>query len=410
MNNNAIKSRDIDLDGAGIIYPYVANRKWNNVYRIEADLRYQVDPCALYRAVRKLRSDYPYFFCTLAKSGKKFVLRETDPDTNTVYNIGKDLCKPFDLKSGEPLIRFLFSSRKIAVEMFHSLTDGHGAMQAMKALLARYQREAFGRKVTENGQNGEDKALLQNRNDIFEELYSAGGKNVSRLISSAYQIKKSPPCDTQYTVLGIPSQQIIRSAHYYGVSVAMLICALQIKAIALSQKNAHGVIRISVPVDLRKKFSFSSCRNSSLYFLVSAKVRETVEFTALLETVKKQFRENLTTENMQNLAYTNVSSAKLKAFKMLPVPVKKAILKFGYSHLGENQFTATMTDIGIIELDDDISRMVQKVYFVLGKQKTKPINIAVTTYDDTVRLAVSYDVDATAFIETMNSLISKYVL
>lgn len=69
-----------------------------------------------------------------------------------------------------------------------------------------------------------------------------------------------------------------------------------------------------------------------------------------------------------------------------------------------------MTDIGIIELDDDISRMVQKVYFVLGKQKTKPINIAVTTYDDTVRLAVSYDVDATAFIETMNSLISKYVL
>lgn len=34
----------------------------------------------------------------------------------------------------------------------------------------------------------------------------------------------------------------------------MLICALQIKAIAESRKKTHGKIAISVPVDLRKVF------------------------------------------------------------------------------------------------------------------------------------------------------------
>lgn len=28
-----------DLDGAGIIYPYVANKDWNSVYRVEARLK-----------------------------------------------------------------------------------------------------------------------------------------------------------------------------------------------------------------------------------------------------------------------------------------------------------------------------------------------------------------------------------
>lgn len=409
MNNNATRPCDIDLDGAGIIYPYVANHKWNSVYRIEAALKHPIDPNALTYAVNELRRDYPYFFKTLAKVKSKYVLRECDLDTNTVYNNCGSICKPFDLKSGEPLIRFIHNGNKIILEMFHSITDGHGAMELMKAVLSRYQKIFFDQPQTEPKSLGENKALLKNGDDIFEKIYSEGGKNVSRIISNAYQIKRIGSNELQYKILNISCRQLIDAAHGYGVSVAMLICAMQIKAIAMSQEDVHGLIRISVPVDLRKKFSFSSCRNSSLYFLVSAKVKETDNFIELLKSVKRQFQEKVTVDNMRNLAYTNVSSAKLKVFKVLPVFIKKAILKFGYTHLGENQFTATMTDIGVVKFDNDINRLVDNIYFVLGKQKTKPINIAVTTYAETVRIIVSYDTDCSSFIDSMNSLINKYV-
>ncbi len=408
MNKN-VGFHDIDLDGAGIIYPYVACNEWNSVYRIETGLKFPVDPDALDYAVDMLRRDYPYFFKTLAKTKTKYVLRECDPAMNTVYSNCTEICKPFDLKSGKPLIRFLYKGNKLILEMFHSITDGHGAMELMKALLSRY-KTAFSDSDEETQPCIENKVLLGSKEDIFESLYVRGGKNVSRLISSAYQIKRSKPTELHYKAIGMSCSKLLDAAHAYGVSVAMLVCAMQIKAIAMSQNDIHGPIRISVPVDLRKIFSFASCRNSSLYFLVSAKLEETEDFTELLKSVKNQFKKNITVENMQNLAYTNVSSAKLKAFKILPVFFKKAILKFGYTHLGENQFTATLTDIGVIKFDDEVSKMVENVYFVLGKQKTKPINIAVSTYDETVRLIVSYDTDCSDFVDALNELINKYIM
>ncbi|MCI5514433.1 MAG: hypothetical protein MR398_01275 [Oscillospiraceae bacterium] len=42
----------IEPDGAGIIYPYVANKNWNSVYRVEAKLKLRVDIAALESAVK----------------------------------------------------------------------------------------------------------------------------------------------------------------------------------------------------------------------------------------------------------------------------------------------------------------------------------------------------------------------
>ena len=405
MNSKAAKSTDMDLDGAGIIYPYVATRRWNSVYRIEATLKFAVNPTVLACVIENLSREYPYFFKTIARTKTKYVLRKCAFDTNTVYSKSAELCKPFDLESGKPLIRFLYNDRTVALEMFHSLTDGHGAMELMKELLKKYRNiiDPSAEILPKENDN------LNSENDIFESIYENGGKNISRILPSTYQIKAKRSSGFDREIINIPCKELVDSAHRYGVSVAMMLCALQIKAIADSQNDVHGYIGVSVPVDLRKMFSVSSCRNSSLYIIVSAKAKDAENFEELLKIVQKQFKEKLTKENMQNTAYTNVSSAKLKIFKMLPVCIKKPILKFGYSHLGENQFTTTMTDIGIIRLDDELSRIVEEIFFVLGKQKTKPINTAISTYNGTAKIVVSYDTDCSDFVYALNGLIDRYI-
>lgn len=64
-----------DLDGAGIIYPYVANKDWNSVYRVEARLKTTVEFTKLEEAVKIMRSKYPYFFSRISTHGKKYVLK-----------------------------------------------------------------------------------------------------------------------------------------------------------------------------------------------------------------------------------------------------------------------------------------------------------------------------------------------
>lgn len=212
-------------------------------------------------------------------------------------------------------------------------------------------------------------------------------------MTSAYQLGRKLPVPTGFRVLDIPCAKLLSAAHSYGVTAAVLLCAMQIKAITDSRDNIRGRIRISVPVDLRRVFPLSSYRNSSLYFLVSVKAKETADFLQL-----------------QNAAYTNVSNAKLKVFDLLPLPLKKFVLSIGYTRFGEKQFTATMTDIGVIRLEDELRPMVNDIFFVLGRQKTKPVNIAASTYGNSAKLVVTYDIECNDFIGALQRLTDDFIM
>lgn len=125
-----------------------------------------------------------------------------------------------------------------------------------------------------------------------------------------------------------------------------------------------------------------------------------------MKSVKEQFEKELTEEKMKNLAFTNVKTAKLKAFQMLPIPLKKFVLNIGYTAFGEDQFTSTLTNTGVIDLNDNLKSIVSDAYFVLGKQKTKPINIALSTYNSTAKLMVSSVYENETFTETLCELMN----
>ncbi|MGN0549020.1 MAG: hypothetical protein ACI4IM_05430 [Acutalibacteraceae bacterium] len=396
-----IKKKVLDLDGAGIIYPYVSSEKWNSVYRIEVKIKESVNLERLSKAIAELYRKYPYFFMTIGETKKKYYLKECEVNINRLYGEDNGPCKPFNLKLGEPLIRFLYSDQSIKLEMFHSLTDGRGAIELMKAFLKEYFTE---------GASEERNELLDNTEDIFDRIYKTGGKNVSRLLPDSFQIGREHPIAFSFKTIEMPSSSLIDAAHRYGVSVAVFLCALHIKAIADTRTSFRRKICISVPVELRKRFNFMSCRNSSLYFLVDVNQEETIDFKSLIETVRKKFKENINIENMRNIAYTNVKSAKMKAFELLPLSVKSTILKFGYKHMGENQFSSALTDIGVIKLDENLSKLVEDIYFVLGKQVTHPINIAASTYKEKAKMVVSYDIESDFYINALKRLIGKYVL
>lgn len=395
----------LDLDGAGIIYPYVAEKAWNSVYRVEAHLKYHVVFTALEDAVKEMKRKYPYFFMRLGTHGKKYVLKD-GYSSNVIFK-DAPLCRPFDLQGKETLLRVVYSQNTIGVEIFHSITDGHGAQMFFTELLKEYCKNVYS---NYNFSSAEKTPLvfnekLKDTSDIYHEIYKLGGKNVNRLLSSSYQFPKKSELNLTAKSINISFASLKATAHRYGVSVSVYLCAVQIAAILRTQPVKNKAIRISVPVDIRKFFDFDSCRNGALYFLVSVKPNEIKNFETLIRIVCKQFEENLTKDNLQNLAYTNVKTAKLKAYTLLPLSMKKAVLKIGYNRFGENQFTSTLTNLGIFNLDNSMKEIISDVYFILGKQKTKPVNLAVTTYESQTRIVVSSVYDSARLISAIREIL-----
>lgn len=396
----------IELDGAGIIYPYVADKNWNSVYRIEAQLKTDVDFLALENAAKEMKRKYPYFFSVISRHGRKYVLKKGY--TSNIIFKDMQLCKPFDIFNAEPLIRIVYGSNTIAAEFFHGLTDGHGAQMFFNELLKEYCGIIFSKYSYDNQKT---QALPKNENllktdDIYQSIYNTGGENVSRFLSKAYQFSRGEESTLNATDITAFAPALKAAAHKYGASVTQYLCAVELVAIIKTENIKDRTVRISVPVDIRKYFEFNTVRNASLYFVVEVKPSEITDFAALIATVKNQFEKNLTKENMQNLAYSNVKCAKMKAFNILPLRLKKTVLNIGYTTFGENQFTSTLTNIGVIEPSDGVKNLVSNIYFVLGKEKTKPLNLTVTTYNEKVNIIASSVIECNDFVNIVRDILA----
>lgn len=398
----------IELDKAGIIYPYVAKKDWNSVYRVEAKLSSPLELDALKAAVSELRNKYPYFFSSLAKKNRRFVLTEADTSSVLCENI-YPVCRPFDLESSHPLIRVIYDEATLAIEMFHTLTDGHGAVRLFKALLEIYASHRSDNNIykLKNTQNESDP--LSEISDIYEKFSSTGGKNVSRFMTKAYQFKPSQELPLRHECVEVSADSFKAAAKAKGVTLTVFACAVQIAAILMTETTGRKEVRISVPVDIRRFAEADTARNGALYIIVGVRRQDVKTFDDILMSVKEQFKKELTREKMQNLAYTNVQTAKLKAFDLLPLRLKKFVLNIGYVAFGENQFTSTLTNIGILDPDGSMASIADDAYFILGKQKTKPINIALSTYNGKVRFMISSVCESRDFVNSVKALLAPYM-
>lgn len=390
MNTNS--NYTLSPDSAGIIYPYVATDDWCSVYRIESKLKKPLDLPALKSAVEEMRKEYPYYFSKIARYKRHFVL-VPGGDKNVMDENIYPFCRPFDIEN-EPLSRVIYDSETVAVEMFHVLADGRGGLNFFKELMKKYSRISNGGKIADLNS---EHFVTGKYDDIYRKMTLAGGKNVSRVVSGAYQFKKQPETGLEAFCIDADVSSLKSAAKKRGASITEYLCALQMKAIFDSEKTGNKPVRISVPVDIRK-FAFTQTdRNGSLYTLIGAKKKDARDIDSLIQNVKVQFDSTVTRDNMLNIAYTNVKQSDMAVFKALPIGLKKFVLNIGYTVFGENQFTATLTNPGIIDVGAEISDVVSDVYFILGKQKTKPVNIAVSTFNSRARIMVSSDYRCSSF-------------
>ena len=138
------KLRWMRLDNAAKIYPAAQSRTWSNVFRLSVDMSEPVNRDILRSALDVTVRRFPSMAVRLGTGAFWYYLEElsSPPD------IRGDYCYPLRRMGRRELkkcaFRVLVYKNRIALELFHSITDGNGGMIFLKSLVAEYIEQRYG--------------------------------------------------------------------------------------------------------------------------------------------------------------------------------------------------------------------------------------------------------------------------
>ena len=146
MSEERKTPRWMRLDNAGLIFPASLRKTWSNAFRISVTMEDPIDPAVLQNALDRTAVRFPGICARLRRSFFWFYLEETDPPT-----VHEDSYQPLVGMRWKDIrrcaIRVLYYRDRMAVEFFHSVTDGTGGMIFTKNLAAEYIRMKYGETV-----------------------------------------------------------------------------------------------------------------------------------------------------------------------------------------------------------------------------------------------------------------------
>ncbi len=387
------KLRWMRLDNAAKIYPAACRSNWSNVFRVSVTLKENVDEKILRAALDVTVRRFPSIATRLRRGLFWYYLEEL----KYPLQIQEENSYPVSwMSAGEVrqcALRVLVYKGRIAVEIFHSLTDGNGAMVFLKSLTAEYLQQRYKIHIpAEHGVLGRlEEPSAQELEDSFQRY--AGPVGISRKGNEAWRMSGSPEPKgfLHVTCFQIPVEAVLEKAHSYGVTLTTFLCAVVMDALQTLQKQKvpdiryRRPIKLQVPVNLRRIFPSRSLRNFAMYVTPEIMPRlGSYTLEEICQEVHHTMGRELTTKHMSRMIATNVSVEKLMAVKLMPLFVKNLVMKMVFNSVGERMSCLSVSNLGKVELPEQMKPYVKRMDFILGVQATKPYNCGVLSYDKTL--------------------------
>ena len=134
----------VKLDNAAKIYPAARRRNWSNLFRQSVTLYDEVDRDILQCALDVTVKRFPSIAAKLRKGVFWYYLQQV----KNAPEIGDEYSYPLVFMDRKEMrkcaFRVIAHENRIAVEYFHSLTDGTGALIFLKSLTAEYLEQKYG--------------------------------------------------------------------------------------------------------------------------------------------------------------------------------------------------------------------------------------------------------------------------
>jgi len=393
------KLRWMSLDNSAKIYPAARRRNWSNVFRLSVTMKEDVDRETLQNALDVTVRRFPSIAVRL-RAGFFWYYLEEIPKTPVILEE-----KPYPLSRmafddiRKCAFRVILYDRRIAVEFFHALTDGNGGLVFLKTLVAEYLYQRHGVKVPIG--NGVLDRLEEPSEEELEDsfLKYAGPTCASRADSTAFKlagsgVREKDGFKTNTTFI-LEADAVKQEAKKRGVTVtaytvaALMLATLRIQKQTVKNSASRRMVKVLIPVNLRKMFPSATLRNFVLYASPGVDPRlGDYTFDELCGLVHHQMNFMITPKNMAALIATNVGNEKSKLLRSAPLFLKNIVMKLVFNAVGERKTCFTFSNLGVVNMPSEYTEWVDRMDFVLGVQSCAPYNTSAITYGGKLNLNV----------------------
>lgn len=385
------KLRWMRLDNAAKIYPAARSQNWSNVFRLSISLKEDIDTEVMQSALDVTVRRFPSIAARLRRGIFWYYLQQLTQAPAIRQELSYPLSKMSRKEARQCALRVIVYKNRVAVEFFHSLTDGTGGTVFLKTLVAEYLQQKYGISIpAEKGVLGRlDEPSDAELEDSFQKY--AGPVSASRKEDDAWRLFGTPEQDgfLNLTCFQLSSSAVLEKAHEYGVTVTAFLCAVLMQALQQLQKEQvpnirrRKAIKVQLPVNLRTMFPSQSLRNFALYTTpqIDPRLGE-YEFSEICKIVHHWMGMEITPRKMAKMIAANVNSERLWIVKIMPLFIKNIVMKAIYMAVGERKSCLSLSNLGAVKFPAVMEEYVDKMDFILGIQATAPYNCGVISCKD----------------------------
>ncbi|MDW2797177.1 DUF6320 domain-containing protein [Clostridium boliviensis] len=374
------------LDNTAKIFPVIADENLSNVFRISVQLKSEVVPGTLQRALEEVLPQFEGFSVKLRRGFFWYYFEHNSRmpviERETTYP-----CKYIDPHSNQLyLFRVTYFGSRINLEVFHAVTDGLGAVNFLKALVYRYLDLVRDSRTGHMAPQKISSDVSMNVEDSYVRHYKKIKKQKYSSTKAYHVTGEFLPLDEENILHGyIGLKEIKAVSKRYGVSITRFLTAALIWSIYqeyLKKQPSEESIGISIPINLRNFFGSETMANFFAVTLVEFfSSGENHTFEDILKAVSTQMDEKITKEKMEETISYNVSNEKKWYLRITPLVVKWLVLNLIFWK-NSDAYTMTLSNIGPIQIDEDYAKEIERFAMLIGVSRRQPMKCGVCSYED----------------------------
>ena len=385
------KLRWMRLDNAAKIYPAARRANWSSMFRMSVTLTQEVDRDVLQSALDVTVRRFPSIASRLRRGVFWYYLEQISQTPTIMDEQSYPLTHMSRKETGKCAFRVLVYHKRIALEIFHSLTDGTGAMIFLKSLLAEYLQQKYDLVIPpEEGVLGRlEEPSEAELEDSFQKY--AGPITQGRSGHTAWRFHGTPELGgfMNVTCFRLSSKAVLAKARELGISVTNFLGAVMFKSLLdlqaemVPHRKDRKPVKVLLPVNLRHFFPSKTLRNFSLFITPEVDPRlGDYSFREICDIIKHTMGLQITAKNLSKTIAANVGNERQLIVKLMPLFLKNFIMKLVYNAIGERQSSLNMSNLGQIKLPEVMQPYVDHFDLILGVQATSPYNCGVISYGD----------------------------
>ena len=395
------------LDDSAKIYPMSLEHDNMSVFRISAYMVKDVVPELLQMALTFTIKRFPSFATTL-KKGIFWHYLDTTKRRFVIHEENGAPCQPLKVsRSGSQSFRVVYYKNRISIEFFHVLTDGVGGMVFLKSLLAEYIR-LTGIEILDKGDIWDINATPEAKETRNEFARVTHSKNISGLINKRVlqmngRLTRIKP--NQIIHFNVNADKLKAKAKEYNTTVTIYLLALMFKTIKASTDSLSGDVSIQLPVNMRKFYPSETLRNFAMYCGIKMNIEDIDNILELTKVIKLQLEEKA---NMEKMSEMITSANKLvKSLRLIPLFIKLPIAKKMYGFLGDQAFTSTLSNLGVVNMPKDYEKHILSMDFILGTAPNNRAICGLVTFNNVTTLSISKMTKDPTFEEKFYELLTS---